>query len=185
MKLFKMENYEVQVADETWVLKPFKAILKRDKSKNKEIAFKEVSFIFHFCDLRSDYINITNPIDRSAEIKKDVGLPEGWKIDPIIDEAIDFYLERSTTILEKLYQDSLKGVDGVRKYLRGAEELLEERDANGRPIFKPKDITASLKDVTDIMKQLKAAEAEVIKEKKELEGRHKGARTFGEFEDGL
>jgi hypothetical protein len=185
MKLFKMENYEVQVTEEAWALEPFKAILKRDKTKNKEKAFKEMAFIFHYADLRSDYMNITNPIDRSAEVKKDVGLPEGWKIDPIIDEAIDFYLERSTTILEKLYKDAVIAVDGVRKYLRESETLLKERDANDRPIFKPKDITASLKDVKDIMQQLKAAEKEVIKEKQETEGRTKGARTYGEFEDGL
>lgn len=185
MKLFKMENYEVQVAEETWTLEPFKAILKRDKSKNKERAFKDVAFIFHFCDIRSDYMNITNPKERTDQIKIDTGMDKDWKIDPVIEEAIDFYKERSTTILEKLYMDAVVAVDGVRSHLRNAETLLTERDQNDRPVFKPKDITAALRDVKVIMQDLKAAEKEVIKEKKELEGRQKGARTFGEFEDGL
>lgn len=185
MKLFKIENWEVKVQEEVWTLEPFKALLKRDKSKGKEKVFKEIAFIFHYCDLRSDYANISNPIERKEIIKKDIGLPEDWKLDGLMDQAIDFYNERSVTIIEQLYKAAVTAVDGVRNYLKDSESLLNERDANGKPIFKPGDITRALKDVKTIMQDLKAAEKEVMKEKKETEGRTKGSREYGVFEDGL
>ena len=46
MKLFEMRDYVLQVSDEAWGLSPFKAILKKDKNRNKELAFKEMLFIF-------------------------------------------------------------------------------------------------------------------------------------------
>lgn len=185
MKLFRLDNWQVLVEEEVWTLEPFKAVLARDKTKGKEKAFKEIAFIFHFCDIRSDYMNISNPVTRAEEIKKGVGLPDTWKIDGIMDEAIDFYKKRSVTTIEELYKDAVLAVDGVREYLRDAGKLLKERDDNGKPITKPGDITRALKDVKVIMQDLKAAEKEVLKEKKELEGRHKGSQVFNVFEDGL
>jgi len=46
-------------------------------------------------------------------------------------------------------------------------------------------ITASLKSVPVIMRDLKAAYKEVLSEQKEMEGRTKGSKTMGLFEDGL
>jgi len=40
MKLFEMKDYVLNVSEEAWGLLPFKAILKRDKNRNKETAFK-------------------------------------------------------------------------------------------------------------------------------------------------
>jgi len=45
MKLFKYEGYEVKVAPEALTLKPFKKLWDRDKSKTKEKAFMELSFL--------------------------------------------------------------------------------------------------------------------------------------------
>ena len=35
MKLFEMKEFTLSVSDEAWGLLPFKAILKRDKNRNK------------------------------------------------------------------------------------------------------------------------------------------------------
>jgi len=50
-----MKDFNLQVAPELWGLLPFKVILKRDKSRGKEQAFKEVLFIYYYTDVRSDY----------------------------------------------------------------------------------------------------------------------------------
>ena len=41
------------------------------------------------------------------EIKKDIGLPIKWKIDPIIQDAIKFYSEKSKTAVHHLYTASM------------------------------------------------------------------------------
>ena len=185
MKLFKMVNWQLEVDEELWTIEVFNKILQRDKSKDKAISFKEIAFIYHFCDVKSDYVYITNKEERTKEVAKDVGLHSKWKLDNLIQEAIDLYLDRAVTVSEKLYKSSLKSATDISKYLDGTKALLAERDDKGKPVYKPNDITASLKTVPEIMKNLKESYKELIKEKEDLEGKSKGARKFGMFEDGL
>ena len=97
-----MKDYNLQISEEAWGLSPFKAILKRDKNRNKELAFKEMLFIYFYVDIKSDYMYITDNSVRLQEIKKDIKLPDDWKIDSIIQEAIDFYIKMSITQTAKL-----------------------------------------------------------------------------------
>lgn len=185
MKAFEMRDYNLQVSDEVWGLLPFKAILKRDKSRNKEQAFKEMLFIYFYIDMRSDYLAITDSKVRAQEIIKDIGLPTDYKIDNILQEAIDFYEKRSVTIISQLFKDALISVDGLSTYLRETKELLFERDDKGKPVNNPNIIAGTLEKLPKLMRDLKAAEKEVIKEQIELEGRNKGAKVMGMFEDGF
>ena len=185
MKLFKMIDWQLQVEDSAWGLEPFKKILLRDKSKDKGQALKEMLFIYYFADLHSDYIQIVDKEERIIKIKKDILLDNEWKIDIIVQVAIDFYIESSITIIGGLYLSATKAVSAVRDFLEKTDTLLKERTDKGVPIYKLRDITAGLKDVKTIMQDLKAAEKEVIKEKKETEGRHKGQKVFNTLEDGV
>lgn len=179
------EQYNLRIDPAVWGLSPFKALFKRDKTKSKDRCFKEINFVYFYCDIRSDYMYILDEDERIAEIKKDLELPESWTYDKLIAAAVDFYKERSTTVIGLLYQSALKGADAVRKQLEKSEVLLAERDSHGKPIHKIADITRGLKDVKVIMQDLKAAEKEVIKEKKETEGRMKGSKQMGMFEEGF
>jgi hypothetical protein len=185
MKLFEMRDFNLQVTEETWGLLPFKAILKRDKSRTKDTAFKEMLFIYYYSDIRSDYIYIVNNKDREREIKKDIGLPADWTMDKVIVDAIDYYEAMSISPIAKLYKGSLKAADDISKYLEMTDVLLSERTANGSTVTTLATITGSLKSVPIIMRDLKAAYKEVVKEQIELEGRAKGSRTLNPFEDGL
>lgn len=185
MKLFQMKDFSLQVDEIAWGLLPFKAILKRDKSRTKETAFKEMLFIYYYTDIRSDYATIADSGIRLREIKKDIGLPEDWKIDDVIKEALRYYDSMSLSPIAKLYKSSLKAADDISKYLEKTDELLAERTANGSTVTTLATITGSLKSVPIIMRDLKAAYKEVLSEQKELEGRTKGSRTLNAFEDGL
>lgn len=184
MKLFEMKDNNLQVVDQAWGLLPFKAILKKDKSRTKELAFKEMLFIYYYVDIKSDYVYIMDNKEREKEIIKDIGLPEDWKIDSTVMEAIQFY-GKFITPIQRLYKSSLKSVDDVSKYLEKTDELLNERTDKGGVVTALNTITASLKLVPGLMKDLKAAYKEVLAEQKELEGRTKGSRTMGLFEEGL
>jgi hypothetical protein len=180
-----MKDYNLHVSEETWGLLPFKTILKRDKNRNKETAFKEVLFIYYYTDIRSDYVYLTDDKERTVEIIKDIGLPADWKVDSVIQEAISFYKSKSISPIAKLYKSSLKAADDISKYLEQADELLAKRTDKGSVVTPLSTVTSALKAVPGIMKELKAAYKEVLAEQKELEGRTKGSRTMGLFEDGF
>ena len=180
-----MKEFTLSVSDEAWGILPFKNILKRDKNRTKETAFKEMLFIYYYTDIRSDYVYIINDKERCKEIIKDIGLPNDWKIDSVIQEAISYYNSMSLSPIAKLYKSSLKAADDISKYLEKTNELLEERTVNGSVVNTLATITASLKSVPIIMKDLKAAYKEVLTEQKDMEGKTKGARNFGLFENGL
>lgn len=184
MKLVELKDWVLQPSEEVWGLEPFKKILKRDKTKNKSNALKELLFIYFYTDIRSDYL-VTPEKDRSSEIIKDIGLPDKWKIDSVIKEAIDFYSIKSKSTIEKLYEDSMIAATDIGNYLRGTKELLKERDSNGKPIYDISKITTSLQKVPKLMKDLREAYKEVVKEQEDRSNKKSGSRSHNLFEDGI
>ena len=184
MNGFTLRDYVLTVEDNMWGLIPFKKILKRDKSRDKDRALKEMLFIYYYSDIKSDYLIIDSKF-RIEEIKKDIGLPEDWRIDSVLQEAIDFYEERSLTVVGKLYKNALAAANDISEYLTKTKELLEERDERGKPVTTLTTIVGGISKIKTVMQDLKAAEKELIKEKIETEGRMKGQQQMGMFELGL
>jgi len=184
MNGFLLKEYVLTVEDNMWGLLPFKKILKRDKSRDKDRALKEMLFIYYYSDIKSDYLIIDSKF-RIEEIKKDIGLPEDWRIDSVLQEAIDFYEERSLTVVGKLYKNALLAANDISEYLTKTKELLEERDERGKPVTTLTTIVGGISKIKVVMQDLKAAEKELIKEKIETEGRMKGQQQMGLFEAGM
>lgn len=185
MNGFIMKDGVLIVEDQLWALSPFKKLLKRDKSRNKDMALREMLFVYYYTDIKSDYLIITDDKLRQEEIKHDLELPVEWKIDPVLQEAIEFYERRSVTVLEKLYRSALISANATSEYLEMSGELLRERNDKGGTVTTLPMIVTAQKTLPDIMKNLKAAEKEVLKERIELEGRMKGSKIMGMYEDGL
>jgi len=183
MRLFEFKNWKLYVAEEAWGLTAFKKILDRDKSKEKEIANKEMLFLYFYCDVKSDYLSMDKLI-RESEIKRDIGLPDKWKIDSVIKKAIALYTKHYT-VIEKLYIQSLKSATDIGNYLERTAELLEERDKMGKPVTDIAKITMANSRMPKLMSDLKASYKEVVKEQLNNENKKKGARSFNMYEDGL
>ena len=184
MKLFDLIEGEVQVAPQTLLLKPFKAIYSRDKSKDKMLAKKELAFIYFYVDMRSDYKIIIDEKERLKEIKAYLMLPEKWKIDKKLQEAIDFYKEKSYSVIKHLYDGAVIAVMAVDNELRNAEELMKITDKSGKPVYDLSKITSAISKVPQLMKNLKAAEQEIIKEEQST-SKKTGSKEHNIFEDGL
>lgn len=185
MKLFEIKNFNLTVREEAWGLLPFKKLLTRDKTKEKVNCMKEMLFIYHYTDIKSDYVYLLDDKERENVIKKDIGLSDSWSIDKHVEEAIELYKSRSITINEQLYLAALQSARDVASYLSNTHKLLYERDNNGKPTTGVNIITTALKQIPIIMTNLKASYKEVLKEQQETEGRTKGARAFNMFEDGF
>lgn len=184
MNGFILKQGILTVEDNLWGLEPFKKILKRDKSRNKDLALKEMLFIYYYTDIKSDYLIIDVKL-RKEEIIKDIDLPDGWKIDSVMQEAINFYEERSLTVIGKLYKNALLAANDISEYLTKTKELLEERDDRNKPVTTLTTIVGGISKIKVVMQDLKAAEKELIKEKIETEGRMKGQQQMGLFEAGM
>lgn len=175
MRLFKYEGYEVRVAPEALTLKPFKKLWDRDKTKTKEKVMAEFSFIYFYCDPRSDYQYITDDDDRLAAVKEGEGLPKSWKPDAELQSAVDFYktFDTSSAILLRAAQE---GVDKVQKALKNFD--LADCDAKSL-----KDYMSVLKMVPEVASMLKDAEKSLNDESQY--GEAKGAIEKTLFDDGL
>ena len=185
MKLFEYKNHKLKISDEALTLEVFKKIHQADKTKGKEIAFKEIAFIYHMCDVKSDYLIINNEDERIEEVKKDVGLPDEWIPNTQVKVGMDFYKERTISPTMSLYLNSVKAALDTGQYLSNTGALLAERNSSGAPIVKLSEITSALDKISKIIKDLKASEKEIIKEQQEKEGRMKGSREMSIFEEGL
>ena len=158
MKLFKYEGYRIVISEEALLLKPFKKIWDRDKTKNKEKAYMELGFIYFYCDPRSDYQYLTDEEERLKSIKEGEGIPDKWNPDNIVKEAMNFYNGfKPTSAL--LLEDTRNMVNGYRAKLR---EIT--KDMSNLEIKDIKDIGAIIKQIPALVKDLDEAERAVSKE---------------------
>jgi hypothetical protein len=183
--LFDMDSDgKLTISVEAYSLLPFQKIWTRDKSKNKTVALKELAFIFFYCDIKSNYM-ITPEEFREKEISRDIGLKENWKIDTVVKEAIEYYNKHSKSIIAKLYEASIQSANDVADYLNNTKVLLEERDDKGKPVTTISTITTGLKSIPVIMRDLRSAYKEVIKETSDNDDKKKGKQQYNTFETGL
>ena len=150
MNGFTLRDGILTVDDNLWGLEKFKKILKRDKSRNKDLAIKEMLFIYYYTDIKSDYLIIDIKL-RKEEIIKDIQLPDNWKIDSIMQDAINFYEERSLTVIGKLYKNALLAANDISEYLTKTKELLEERDDRNKPVTTLTTIVGGISKIKVVM----------------------------------
>ena len=161
MRLLKYEGYKVVIDPEILVLKPFRDLWKRDKTKEKEKALLEIAFIYFMVDPRSDYQYITDEEDRKNAIIEGEGLQSNWEIDKDLQEAIDYYKSFNPTSA-LLLEDTRIAVDKLREALRNID--LQATDDKGKPIYTLNTVVATIKQVPLLIKDLDEAERTIAKE---------------------
>lgn len=158
MKLFKYEGYKLSIEPETLLLKPFKKIWDRDKTKSKDKAMMELGFIYFYCDIRSDYQYIIDLEEREKEIKKGEGMLDTWKPDKDVKEAIEFYNSFKSSA-ELLLEDTRLMVEGYRLKLKDVAQNMADLE-----IKDIKDLGAIIKQIPLLVKDLDEAERTLAKE---------------------
>lgn len=181
MKLFKYEGYKVVISEEAFALKAFRKIWNRDRRVNKDKAIMELGYIYFMADPRSDYQYLVDEEERSKAIIEGEGLPNNWKPDRAVTEAMQFYSRfKSTAAL--LLEDTRVAVEKLRKLLRNID--LQKTDDKGRPVYTPNTITATIKQVPSLAKELDEAERALASEMRN-EGKMRGQGEKTIFEDNL
>lgn len=179
MKLFKYEGYKLHISEEAFILKPFKEIWNRDKTKNKDKALQELGYIYFMSDPRSDYQYIVDEEDRAKAIKEGEGIDPKWKPDNKVIEAMKFY-KTFKPVSALLLEDTRIAVDKLRQLLRNID--LTEVDDKGKPIYTLNTITATIKQIPSLVKDLDEAEKAIAKEIMESD-KVRGAQEKSMYED--
>lgn len=179
MKLFRYEGYKLHISEEAFVLKPFKELWNRDKSKNKDKALQELAYVYFMCDPRSDYQYIVDEDDRAKAIKEGEGIDSKWKPDNKVIMAMEFY-KQFKPVSALLLEDTRVAVDKLRQLLRNID--LTEVDDKGKPIYTLNTVTATIKQIPSLVKDLDEAEKAIAKEIMESD-KVRGAQEKSMYED--
>lgn len=181
MNLFQMIEYNLHISEEAYSLTPFKKLVDSDKSKDKELAMKELAFIWFMSDIKSDYNYILNEKDKQEEIIKDLQLPKTWKRTKDVQTAMDFYKNRSKTVSSTILENSLFIANTLSNKMKKLV-MADEED-----MLSIKDIESIAKGLTQmpgIVTALQKLENTVIKEQTEKSS-NVGSQEKAMFEDGL
>lgn len=176
IKLFKYEGYKIVISEEAFALKPFRQIWQRDKTVNKDKAIMELGFVYFYCDPRSDYQFLVDDKERLEAIKEGEGLPPKWEPDKVLIEAMEFY-KSFKPISALLLEDTRFMVNKFRTKLR-------ELDFDNLEVKEFKEVTAIVKQITPLIRDLDEAEKALNSEmRNSSKMRGQGEKTI--FEDGL
>lgn len=164
MNVFNYDSLNKQLEinePEIFLVREFKALLERDKER----AFKELTYIFLALDYKSIYSQYTE-YERHEEALSDSGITEEMFNDPLFREACRKY---------RSLQDSNKSIKLLNAARNAADQFvdyfetiidLNERDQNGKPVFSAEKVMKEMAQLSKVHEQLIALEAQV---KQELE----------------
>ena len=153
-----------------------------DRTQNKDKFMNFLSIVYFTYDPRSDYSYIVDDDLRLKEVCDSNGydIPKFSKQEL---ECIELYKKLTTTISAKLLRSTKVAVDKVRKFLEDID--LTEVDDKGRLVYPINTVTAAIKQVPQLAKEVREAEKIVAKEIEE-QGRARGGNENKKlFEDGV
>ena len=159
---------------EIFLVTDFKNLLNKDQSKNKELAFKELTYIYLALDWKSPYSQYTE-LERHEEALRDSGLTEEEFNNPVFREACRKYrtLQESNLSVRMLNAAKLGAQQFIDYFTIIAD--LNERDVNGKPVFDAKKHFETMSKMHDLHEELTSLENLVKKELTETSTLRAGA----------
>lgn len=180
MKLLDLKNSSVVVSPEALMVPEFKDIWEGDESESKEKALKELAYIYFTCDYKSPYLRSMGRDKVRLVVAKDFMKDSAYKPGPKIEKAIEKYKDLQTTPSMRLLEASIRTIHNLTNYLETVD--LQERDKSNKPIYKPTDVTNSLKSIGGIVESLNKVQEQVEREQT-TKGTLRGQRQKGNRED--
>lgn len=182
MRLFKLENYKLNISEEALCIKAFADLWKRDKTKNKSTAILELGLIFFMYDPRSDYMYIVDEEERFTTILEQEGLSSTYTFDKKMEAAVEVYKSLINTPSTLLLEDAKGGMEKVRLFLKDVD--LNKIDDKGKPVYQINQITSALKDIPILAQRYEEALKFITLELEE-NSKIRGQKTKSMFEDGF
>lgn len=176
------ESLELSIEPEVLMIKEFKAIADRDKTKGKTVAYAEFAYVWFFADFKSDFGQIIDESERSLEIiDVVVGLPKKWSPDDVVKTAINTYRKLSESVASRLLIDAMITVNHLSKYAKDASSELAKMDGE-KPLHDVSKILGFISKLPETLATIKKLEEEVVRERN-VTSSHRGTQERSLFED--
>lgn len=179
MQIFDIVEGKIVPNARSLAIPEFKKLWDRDKTKSKDNAYKDLSYVVFFCDMSLDnpYRNYAED-DREKVLKRDF-FGNQDKIDKQIQEAIDKYKEMQETVSVRLLRSAKKAAEKLSQYFDNVD--FNELDKYGKPIYSARDVSSNLKEIGNIVKSLSTLEDQVRKEQM-TSSKIRGGGEIGDYE---
>ena len=181
--MFDLINNRLAISEEAYLLKPFKKLWDRDKTKLKERSLAEMGFIYFMEDFKSDFSDIVDEEDRQTEVISVLELSPDWKEDDVVKAAREFYRKRSEEITPLLMlRDAKIVIDRMRDFYRAVDFLA--LDKNGKAKYDIGKVAGVIERSAGILEGITKLENMV---KKEVQAKRDkvGSKLKATFEDGM
>ena len=178
MKLIRVLNYELKIADEALLVRPIRKLWNMDRSKGKETFYKQMSILYFVYDPSSNYAYISNEKDRLKEVLEQENITD-FHNTAEFKEAVEAYKKLVRTPSSELLNDVRLTVDKMRQALTSIDfDDLEEKDK----VSAINTVTAVISKIPKLVKDLSEAEKAVTKELEE-QGNARGSQelTIGDM----
>lgn len=155
MKLFDFDGDKVNVASEALLLEPVKKIKK--ECKNNAELLKVLSYVFFYCDVKSDFASMIDEEEKHNTIVEAVGLPPKWKPSQAVTDFMQFYEDR-LSIAEGVLKDTQAVANGLRRTLRIILNDTNTKKDSENVIKDAVNLAALLEKIPRIINSLNEAE---------------------------
>ena len=178
MRLIKIENYELKVADEALLVKPIRKLWNQDRSLKKEQFYKQMSVLFFVYNPASNYSYIIDEKERMKEVLEQEGLDD-FKPSQDFKDAVEIYKKLNRTASSELLADTRLIIEKMRQALVNIDfTAIETKDMPGAI----NTITSVVGKIPKLIEDLSKAEKAVTKELEE-QGKARGTQelTIGDL----
>ena len=98
-------------------------------------------------------------------------------------ECVELYKKLTTTLSQELLRSTRVAIDKLRTFLENVD--FNERDDKGKLVFTPQALTAAIKQIPQLSKELKDAEQAIAKEIEEQGRARGGNESQSLMDDGI
>ena len=163
--VFYIEDGVPKISEFGLSLEPIAKIWRRDISKDKDRAYKEISFIVFLTDM-----SLSNPYreygkkERIDVLNRDIFEGRLDLSDELLKNAISFMANSNRSLAKEHLSDAIEAINNIRKYLKSVD--LTMTDEVGRPIHNVKQYQEvaqrSAKDVQNLLELKKLVDTEEV-----------------------
>lgn len=190
LRLFDYDNSKMKVVINTpdvLLIKEFQDLWTNERNKCKEdktgekklLVFRELSYIYLAIDWRSPYQEWSERERHELALKDAQITPEEFENELFRAACRKYKAMQETSKIGSLLQSQLSLIERMRIYYDTMD--FEERDQNGKPIFKMKDIQGEVAAMAKTIEGIQALK-ELHKKEQEQETSLRGDHEAGMFD---